>query len=152
MIDLGYKYNMDNIHAALLINQLDRLDSYWERRRVLYSYNKEKLSRIPNVQFPKIVEQAKSAYHLFTIWVPTAYRDNIMWKLQQEGIGIAVNFRSITDMSYYNRCVSNKLRNAQRIGNSTISLPFYPRLTFAEIDYISDVLNIIMKEYEEIRA
>ena len=33
---LGWKYNMDNIQAALLIGQLQRVDSLWEKRESIY--------------------------------------------------------------------------------------------------------------------
>ena len=55
------------------------------------------------------------------------------------GIGVAVNFRSINRLTYYKThfdLPDGTFPNAERIGDSTITLPLYTKLTDSEIDYV----------------
>jgi dTDP-4-amino-4,6-dideoxygalactose transaminase len=76
-------------------------------------------------------------------------RDEYLHALQQAGIGVAVNFRVIHLMSYYRRKYGYEPGNfsiAEAIGNSTISLPFYAKLTPAEVAYIIDAVKRVVVE------
>jgi dTDP-4-amino-4,6-dideoxygalactose transaminase len=136
---LGWKYNMDNIQAALLLGQLDRIEQNWERRESICRMYEDAFANNPNISLLKVLPDSKSARHMFTILVPPERRDDILWKLQEEGVGIAVNFRAIHLMSYYRETFGYKRGTfpvAEKMGDSTITIPMYPKLTDEEIQYI----------------
>ena len=128
MIDYGWKYNMDNIQAALLLPQMEKIDASWEKRHELYTQYKEFLSGVSNVDLPVISQDAKSAYNLFTVWINEQKRDFILEQLGNAGIGVAVNYRAIHLLTYLRHRYRYKPGHfpvAERIGNRTISLPFW---------------------------
>jgi UDP-4-amino-4-deoxy-L-arabinose-oxoglutarate aminotransferase len=130
---LGWKYNMDNIQAALLINQIDRLNEYWWERDGISRIYEDAFKDV--VGFTKVI--GKSARHLFTILVEN--RDEMLGKLQDAGIGVAVNYRAIHLLSYYRKIYGYKegnYPNAEWIGDHTISLPLYPKLSNTEVEYV----------------
>jgi UDP-4-amino-4-deoxy-L-arabinose-oxoglutarate aminotransferase len=146
---LGWKYNMDNIHASLLIGQLSRIDKLWSRRNELWKLYEEKLSNIKGIKILKTVPDSKHARHLFTILVAPNKRDSIMRELQKRGIGVAVNYRPIHLLKYYRKIYGYKMGDfpvAESIGSSTISLPLYPLLKRSEVMYVIDALNSILKK------
>ena len=139
LLELGWKYNMSDIQAALLIPQRGKVRQYWKRREYIYNRYLNAFSPVKNVDFPKLYANARSGYHLFTIWVDPKRRDNILKRLQQKGVGVAVNYRSINLLTKLQSVFGRgdgSFPVAERIGNSTISLPLYPRLTEDEIDYV----------------
>lgn len=143
---LGWKYNMDNIKAALLVNQISRLDGYWKRRKQIYDLYMSGLGGIKNIRFPKII--GKSAFHIFSIWVLPQRRDEILYRIQKKGIGVAVNYRAVHNLTYFRNRFGFKPKDfpvADLIGNSTISLPFYPKLADKEIKYVIESLRKIIK-------
>ena len=136
---LGWKYNMDNIQAALLLNQLERIEELMKRRQEICRRYEMALKNIDGLSFPRVLPNSKSARHLFTIWLDPNKRDSILWKLQENGVGVAVNFRSIHLMKYYKDTFGfeeGMFPAAERIGKSTISLPLYPKLTDHEVDFV----------------
>lgn len=142
MISLGWKYNLDDIHTALLVNQIDRLEQYWQRREDICQIYNEGLGNIPGIVIPDI--KGKSARHLYTIWVDPAKRDSIMHKIQATGIGVAVNYRSIHTLTYFREQYGFNPEDfpiAELIGKRTISLPLYPRLKDGEIEYTIDSIK-----------
>lgn len=146
---LGWKYNMDNIQAALLIGQLERIDELWKRREHLWRLYEDELRGIKDIKLLKTVPNSRHARHLFTVLVPSGKRDEILWRLQEAGIGVAVNYRPIHLLSYYRKTFSYKEGDfpvAEDIGARTISLPLYPLLKEEELKTVCNTLKKIMEE------
>jgi dTDP-4-amino-4,6-dideoxygalactose transaminase len=144
---LGWKYNMDNIHAALLINQLELIEARWRRREEICRKYEECFGESEEIDFPKVLPNTKSARHLFTIWVDPNKRDKLMWMLQERGVGVAVNFRAIHLLKYFRESFGFKrdsFPTAEKIGDSTISLPTYPKLSDSEVDYVIETVKEII--------
>lgn len=146
MILLGWKYNLDDIHSALLVRQMDRLDEYWRRRQYIWERYDEGFSDIPAVRTPET--RGRSARHLYTIRVDPDKRDSILHRLQDNGIGVAVNYRAIHTLTYFRNSFGFKpedFPHADLIGRRTITLPLYPRLRDHEVEYVIDSLRQIVK-------
>lgn len=136
---LGWKYNMDNIQAALLLGQLKRIDELWKRRDEIYMRYEEAFKDLKDIKLMKSVANSRHARHLFTLHAPTKRRDKILAALQERGVGVAVNYRAIHLLEYYRERFGYKEGDfpvAEDIGNRTISLPLYPALKDEEIDYV----------------
>lgn len=137
MVELGWKYNMFDVQAALLLGQLPRLEEQWRRREELGRRYDAAFGALPGVARP--APRGKSARHLYTIWVDPDRRDEVLRRLQDEGVGVAVNYRAIHTLAYFRErygYAPDRFPHAYRIGASTISLPLYPRLSDAEADFV----------------
>ena len=148
MIDLGYKYNMFDLQASLLLHQLDRLESYRKKREEIATYYEGVFNQTPQLSYPKVLPNSISARQLFTPWVPEQKRDFVLAGLQEMGVGVAVNFRAVHLLTYYRKTFGYKegdFPEAEKIGNSTISIPFYPRLTDGEIAYIAQSVTKVLQ-------
>lgn len=144
--ELGYKYNMTDFQAALLLGQLPRLEAQLARRKEIYLQYISGLAPL-GITFTYIPENVRSAHHLFTIHVDPARRDDIIVKLNEAGISVTVNYRPIHTLSYYKEVLPYNVGDfphAERIGASTISLPFYPLLRSEEVQYVIDTLKRII--------
>lgn len=147
MIECGWKYNMDNIQAAMLLPQLRKIDEHWAKRDSLYKEYRNYLSEIPQIHFPKTVPNSKNAYHLFTSWVDENKRDELLNKMGESEIGVAVNYRAIHLLTYFRNTFGFKKDEfplAERIGDRTISLPFHLRLQSKDIKYVVSMLKNIL--------
>jgi len=139
---------MDNIHAALLIGQLKKIDTLWKRRDEIWRIYEDKLAGIKELRILKTIENSRHARHLFTILVQEDKRDSILHELQNRGIGVAVNYRPIHLLKYYRKTFGYKEGDfpiAEDIGKRTISLPLYPRLDNTEVSYVIESLKKVLK-------
>lgn len=146
---LGWKYNMSNIQAALLLGQLDNIDKNWERRELICRMYEDAFTSNPNIALIKVLPGSKSARHIFTILVTPERRDDILWKLQENGVGVAVNFKAIHLLSYYRQTFGYEkgmFPVAEKIGTSTITIPLYPKLTDEEITYVISTVNQVTRQ------
>jgi UDP-4-amino-4-deoxy-L-arabinose-oxoglutarate aminotransferase len=146
---LGWKYNMDNIQAALLLGQLNRIEKLWRRRNEISRRYEDAFGSLKEIDLMKSVPNSRHARHLFTIQVPEDRRDLLLNALQEKGIGVAVNYRSIHLLKYYKEKFGYKEGDfpvAENIGKRTISLPLYPLLKDEEVKYVIKVVS------EEVRS
>ncbi|NIM10837.1 MAG: aminotransferase class I/II-fold pyridoxal phosphate-dependent enzyme [Candidatus Aminicenantes bacterium] len=137
---LGYKGNMYDIEAALLLPQLPKIERQWQRREKICRQYENAFDKV-GIDFPRTLPGVKSARHLFTIWAPQGKRDAFLEYLQQQEIGVAVNYRAVHLRTYYRETFGFKPSDfpiAEEIGERTLSIPLYPRLEDREVDYVID--------------
>jgi dTDP-4-amino-4,6-dideoxygalactose transaminase len=149
MTELGWKYNMSNIQAALLLPQIERIEDRWQTRDKLYNDYKKALTGIKNLRLPEIVSGSKSAYHLFTIMVPGDKRDLLLKALSSAGIGCAVNYRAVHLLTFYVKNFgfsAGDFTHAEKIGHETISLPFWPGLPKDAVEYTAQHIRAFLDQ------
>jgi dTDP-4-amino-4,6-dideoxygalactose transaminase len=141
---MGWKYNMDNIHAALLIGQIERIDSLYKKRQELWELYSDRIKDIQEVNILPHNDNSQHALHLFTVHADPEVRDEILYFMQQQGIGVAVNYRPIHLLAYYRKTFGYKKGDfplAEHMGDKTVSLPFYPLLEEKELIYVTETLK-----------
>lgn len=149
MTVLGWKYNMDNIHAALLLPQLERLEENWHRRETVAQWYVQRLKECSGLSFISPKPGVRHARHLFPVWIGNGRRDEIIQGLQREGIGVVVNYRAIHLLTYFRETFDFRVGifpHAERIGNETMSLPFYPAMSEKQVVVVTDTLSRLLKE------
>lgn len=149
MVVMGWKYNMSNIEAALLLPQFARLDGKLDDRKRLARYYTERLAGVPGIRIPKqsTGEGDVHAHHLYPIFVEGGRRDELILELQKRQIGVVVNYRAIHLLKYFRETFGYKPGDfpiAEDIGDSALSLPFYPAMPEREIDIVADHLHTIL--------
>lgn len=150
-VELGFKANMNDIQAALLRPQLRRVEKLRQRRERLARRYDRALAGIEGLGRHQVLEGTQSARHLYTILVDPQVRDQVLAALQSRGIGVAVNYRPIHLMPYYRAQMGfcpGSFSIAERIGACTITLPLYPKLTFAQQDLVVQTLSEVLGEIE----
>lgn len=132
---MGWKYNMDNIQAALLHGQLERVEIFLRKRTRLAERYREKLDGIPGVKIPPLLQGSRHGWHLFTILVPPDKRREFVRRLKARGIGVSINYIPVHLQKFFRQEFGFRkgaFPIAEAIGASTVSLPLYPKLTFKE--------------------
>jgi UDP-4-amino-4-deoxy-L-arabinose-oxoglutarate aminotransferase len=144
MTTFGWKYNMDNLQAAMLIPQMDRLEQNWQARCELAQLYHERLWDIPFLSQPKTLAGVTHAWHLFPVWISGGHRDAVIAELQSKDIGVMVNYRAIHLLSYFREVLGTRAGDfpvAERLGDASVSLPFYPNMPREHVDIVADALS-----------
>jgi dTDP-4-amino-4,6-dideoxygalactose transaminase len=136
---LGYKTNMSNIQAALLVHQLDRVNANLKIKEKICKEFDKSFSKVKEVKILNKIKGVKHARHLYTILVPPEKRDNLVIELKKKGVAVVVNYIPVHLLSYYRKKYNFHMSDypaAEKIGFSTISLPLYSKLKDKEVKYI----------------
>jgi len=138
---MGWKYNMSNIEAALLLPQFDRMEGKLAHRqelaeRYVTGFNDCEVVDIPT---QKISNDTVHAHHVFPIRVSADKRDNLITYLHSQGIGCVVNYRPIHMMTFFKKKFGFNVGDfsiSEKIGDEIISLPFYPGMPSHDVDVV----------------
>ncbi len=147
--DLGFKYNMMDLQAALGLHQLRRIERWWERRREIWERYDEAFADLP-LETPAPPEPGtRHAYHLYTVLVDEARaplsRDAFLEALTRENVGVGVHYLSVTEHPYYQERFGwrpEQFPHATAIGRRTVSLPLSAGLTDEDV---ADVVRAVRK-------
>jgi UDP-4-amino-4-deoxy-L-arabinose-oxoglutarate aminotransferase len=142
MVEFGYKANMTDIEAALLLPQLNVVDELWKKRNWLSELYYREFS-IADIPMPTTDDRAVHAHHLFTVLIDR--RDEVAASVRKAGIGVTVNYRPVHLSQYYKHYFGYRdgaFPRAERIGACTMSLPLYPRLTVDELYHVAKVVRV----------
>jgi UDP-4-amino-4,6-dideoxy-N-acetyl-beta-L-altrosamine transaminase len=140
-IELGYNYRMSDIHAALGLSQLSRLDDYLNQRRLLAKRYDQLLCGLPLVR-PQ--PDMQSAWHLYVVQLQDASRrKTVFQRLREAGIGVNVHYIPVHLQPDYQRLGhhSGTYPNAERYYAGAITLPLFGTMTEIEQDVVVHALQ-----------
>ncbi len=140
MVLMGWKYNMSNIEAALLLPQFARLQRKLVERTELAARYCARLARIPGVRVPATPTDTEvHGRHIFPIWVDAIPRDRLVQHLLSNGVGTVVNYLAMHLLTWFREHMGTKRGDfpvAEEIGDKVLSLPFYPGMPVEHIEQV----------------
>ncbi|MEM3396999.1 MAG: DegT/DnrJ/EryC1/StrS family aminotransferase [Thermoplasmata archaeon] len=143
--DVGYKYYMNDVAAAIGIAQMRKLPSILERKTYLFNRYTEKLKGIPEVKTPTLLPHVKTSAYSYVI--KCERRDDLMAFLAEKGITTGVHYMPVHLQPAYKR-YRKKLAVTEKIWQQILTLPLYYALTEEEQNYIVDTIAEFYKKRE----
>ncbi len=152
----GYKYNMFDIQASLVLHQLKKIDYFWNfRKRYVEKYN-EAFNKIEQLKTIKIMPDIKHAYHLYAIILKTELlqctRDEFLSELQKLNIGVSVHFTALHLHPFYRDTYGYKrgdFPNAEYASDRLMSLPLFPSMTDKDVEYVISAVIYLINKYKK---
>ncbi len=141
VITKGFKANLSDINASLLEKQIKIYDQKMIKRKKIYDNLYKKISNIKSITLPISNSNVLRDYHLFPIGVDVKKRDKLISFLNKNHIQVTVNYRSITELTYYKKKYKFQCSVSEKWGQQTLSLPFHLKINKKDIDYIYSKLN-----------
>ncbi len=141
--EISFNFRLSDIHAALGMSQLKRIESFKQKRRVLFERYREELSALEekgSLILPKIPDGTDPCMHLFVIRVgenAKVDRDTLFSLLREQGVAAQVHYWPVHLFSYYKMRGYGPFHVAEKVAKSCLSLPLYPELSD------SDFLKIV---------
>jgi dTDP-4-amino-4,6-dideoxygalactose transaminase len=148
VVDPGYKFNMTDLHAAVGIHQLPKLDAWIRAREELWDRYDELLAGLP-VETPTPPEPGtRHARHLYQVLIePGAARtrDQMLDFFTSHGIGTGVHYRAVHMHEHYGRRFAfpdGAFPVATDISERTLSLPLAPNVTREDQNDVVETLRL----------
>ncbi len=130
---LGFNYRMIDVEAALGLSQLTRLDEFVSRRNALARRYDDLLRGLP-VRTPSMGKDRTSAYHLYVVRTPdddSPRHRRVFEAMRAVGIGVNLHYTPVHLQPDFRQLGfgPGMFPEAERYGDSAITLPLYPDLT-----------------------
>lgn len=145
-IELGFNYRMTDIHAALGLSQLGRLEEYVARRNQIANKYDEVLRDLP-FKLPLVEADCHSSFHLYIIQVNEIdaglSRRQLFECLRARGIGVNVHYIPVHTQPYFQKLGFREgdFPVSETYYSKAISLPIFPNLAESQQEYIVTVLE-----------
>lgn len=137
VISLGYNHYMDEISAAIGIEQLKKIGKLNATRlNIAKKYHSE--LRISE----KMPLSKDCSYHLY--WIRVKNRNKVMKELSSHGIETGSHYRPVHSMTYYNAKI--KLPITDKIAKEVVTLPMHANLTKNDTDFIIKTVNTVVEK------
>lgn len=145
---LGYNFRMDDIRAAIAIEQLKKLPKDLETRLAVRARYVERLSKVDRVAVPFADNTEFVSNYIFPVVVLDSskeQRDALREFMHAEGIQTSVHYPAAHRFSTY-RELGAVLPQTEYVTENEMTLPMYAALTLEQVDFICDTLECGLKE------
>ncbi|MBT4496498.1 MAG: DegT/DnrJ/EryC1/StrS family aminotransferase [Gemmatimonadetes bacterium] len=135
--ELGYNHRMDGFQGAVLGVKLPHLDGWNQRRREVAARYDEGLADIEELTVPPVASYGEHVYHLYVVRVPD--RQELAAALKEQSVQSAVQYPHplhLTDAFARLGYAEGDLPVCEQACKEILSLPMFPDLTDAQVDYV----------------
>lgn len=138
---VGLCSRLHNLQAGFLLKKLARLDAWNAARRRAAARYDELLSGIDGVEPIRVCDGAEPVYHLYVVRVEE--RDAVREKLGADGVESGIHYPvplhlqpAFAGLGYG----PGDFPVAERLAGSILSLPMFPEITDAQVEYVVERL------------
>lgn len=152
VMEVGYKYNTTDINSAMGLVQLKKVDEMRNsRERIALQYDRA-FAACPGILPYRVKEDRVSSWHLYPLRLDidrlTVSRDEFIRQMKERGISTSVHFIPMHHFSFYREMGlrADDYPGAEWIFQRVVSLPIFPSMTDAEVQYVIDnVIDIVSR-------
>ena len=155
--EIGYKYKMSSLQAALGIAQLKRIEELVENKRSIFNWYKDELKDVEGIYLNSEDEAIRNNYWMVTIvWDNKKYKitkEKFMKELKQYNIDSRPFFYPLSMEPAYKELTKNKNYtnlnpNSYKISPYAINLPCGMGMNKELVKFVCDKLKLILNTIE----
>lgn len=136
----GYRYHLANLHGAIGVEQMKKIDIiYQERNRAFASYA-AKLKNLPGLVQP-VKNGPDIMPFMYIVRVLNGRRQAFIDYLSANGVDTGIHWQPGHGFTAFKDCRRGALDVTDKIGQEIVTLPLYPELTEEEIVRICGVVH-----------
>ncbi len=154
--EVGYKYKMSSMQAALGLAQLERIDELVTRKREIFAWYKEALAGVEVITLNDEAAGVKNTYWMVTAIVDAGCdiaKEDVIDRMRESGIDCRPFFYPLSSLPAYASLPSAQSAGARnttayRLAPHGINLPSGLNLTRDTVAYVCDYLIKALSTFE----
>lgn len=154
IIEAGYKYNLSDLHSALGLVQLKRVEELYRKRKAIAGYYAKALADSEALILPKELPGRSHDWHLYAVRLRLDRlridRARFIEALAKENIGASVHFIPLHLQPYYQRTfgyAKGMLPVTEKAFEGEVSLPLYPAMLEHDREEVVHAVKKITRFY-----
>ncbi len=146
---LGLNYRMNDIEAALGLNQISKLSDFIAKRNIIARFYNNKLDKLKLI-LPKKDKNIINSYHLYPIRVQSKNCAKLRLKLfnflRKKKILVNIHYIPVIDHPYFKNHRNKIYPNMKKYYDSALSIPVFPGLSKKSLNFIIKNIKLIIDE------
>jgi dTDP-4-amino-4,6-dideoxygalactose transaminase len=150
---IGWNARMDGIQGAVLSLKLRRLSQVNAARRANATLYDRLLADVPEVIRPVAAQYGEHAYHIYAVRV--ADRDGVLQRMAARGVNCGIHYPVPIHLQKAYTFLGlgpGSYPVAEQAASELLSLPMYPELTHAQIEFVVQALKESLPERKPLFA
>lgn len=143
---VGFRYHMLNMHAAIGLAQLGKLNVISETRSAASRRYNELLKDLPLVRTPKTDFKDVNPF-LYYIRVPEDHRDNLRDWLKANGVDTGIHWQPGHWFTLWKDCKAGNLSVTNRVGKEILSLPLHSKMPLSMVEEVAAKIHTYFREH-----
>lgn len=143
---VGFRYHMLNMHAAIGLAQLSKLDVIAETRCAASRHYNNLLKDLPQVRIPKTDFKDVNPF-LYYIRVPENHRDNLRDWLKANGVDTGIHWQPGHWFTLWKDCKAGDLSVTNRVGKEILSLPLHSKMPLSSVEEVAAKIHTYFREH-----
>lgn len=143
---VGFRYHMLNMHAAIGLAQLGKLDTIAHTRREASRAYNAALAGLPLVRTPA-TDFADVNPFLYYIRVPAEHRDALRDFLKAEGVDTGIHWQPGHWFTLWKECRAGDLSVTDRVGKEILSLPLHSKMPLETVRHVADKVHTYFSQH-----
>jgi len=151
--DVGFKYNLSDVHAAIGLAQLRRADDLMARRAAIARAYSQTFAGIEALQTPYSGNGIVHAWHLYVLRLHPELlrigRDQFVELLRERGVGASVHCIPLHTMDFYQRRYGYRAGDfpiAEDVFSRCLSLPIFPAMEEGDVNHVVETVLALVRE------
>jgi dTDP-4-amino-4,6-dideoxygalactose transaminase len=137
---IGFRYHLANLHAAIGLAQLRKINVITESRRFAACYLSERLRQIPDLSVPK-TDFIDITPFLYYVRVSETKREAFREHLRNHGIETGIHWQPGHWFTLFKNYRKGDLSVTDRVGREIVSLPLHSCMSAESLDRIVDSIT-----------
>ncbi len=140
---LGFNYRLSDVHAAIGVAQIERLDAMQDARARVAGWYQERMTAVEGVRPMYEGPQRRSWFVYAPRLDADLDRDRLIGRLEAEGIPAKPYLPCIHLQPYYREArghAPGELPVTEAISASTVALPFFCEMTEPQVEQVCDAV------------
>ena len=150
--EVGYKYKMSSMQAALGLAQIERVDELVDKKRQIFSWYEKALAGIDGTILNFEPKETKNSYWMVSIILDQKLgikKEDLFYKMQARGISCRPFFFPLSAIpAFYDIDEAKKARErnvvSYRISPYGVNLPCGMNMDEAKVEKVCEVLNTVI--------
>jgi dTDP-4-amino-4,6-dideoxygalactose transaminase len=134
---VGFRYHMANLHAAIGLHQLAKMERITSTRRATCRRYNEALSAVPEIIVPK-TDFTDITPFLYYIRVPADHRERLRQHLTERGIDTGIHWQPGHSFTLLRDRRRGDLSVTDRVGTEILSLPLHSAMAEYDVERVID--------------
>jgi len=131
---------MNNVTASMGLVQLQKLDSFIQRRKEIYDRYYDAFSKLDWLDLPPIHGFGlQSSYYFF--WIQTNRRNELAKYLLDNDVYTTFRYWPLHKVKFFESYIDGEYPNTEYIAQHTLNIPLHQGLTDSDVDKIIELIK-----------
>jgi dTDP-4-amino-4,6-dideoxygalactose transaminase len=138
--ELGFRYHMPNLHGAIGVSQINKIDEIRKTRQSVCKRYYDNLSKLKWLDAPKGDFDSVNPF-LYYVRILNGRRDDLRQHMKTKGVDTGIHWQAGHTFSFLKNCRKGNLDITNKVTEQIISIPLHSKMNNNDVERVIDSIT-----------